>query len=139
MIWLNVGNSDVICDSIPLHSITTVNPGYTTLVFKQTGKKGKEACCFSIISKHRSLDLEADSEDVAKRWVEGLRALLKYSNVMNSSELLKVRKASSAKGVSKRKKETTKCIFFHSALTLFHLNQIAPRILFCAQRTPLED
>ena len=83
------GQTDVICDSIDLNSVVAVNPGFTTLVFKQTGPKGKEDCCFSVIGKERSLDLECNSADTARQWVEGLRALLKYAHILSPSELAK--------------------------------------------------
>lgn len=87
--WHKAGRLDVICDSIDLNSVVAINPGFTTLVFKQTGNKSKETNCFSIISKERSLDLEASNQDIARQWVEGLRALLKYGEIMTPSELRK--------------------------------------------------
>ncbi|GMH83032.1 hypothetical protein TL16_g09461 [Triparma laevis f. inornata] len=86
--WHKAGmSSETYCDHIDLNSVVAINPGFTTLVFKQTGNKAKEACCFSIIAKERSLDLECSSETIARQWIEGLRALMKYGNIMTPSEL----------------------------------------------------
>jgi len=85
--WHKAGRLDVVCDSIDLNSVVAINPGFTTLVFKQTGNRAKEANCFSIISNERSLDLEASNQDIARQWVEGLRALLKYGNILTPAEL----------------------------------------------------
>ena len=51
--WHKSGALDVICDQIALHSVLSVNPGFTTLVFKQTGPRGKEDCCFSVVGSER--------------------------------------------------------------------------------------
>ncbi|GMH98557.1 hypothetical protein TrST_g7057 [Triparma strigata] len=86
--WHKAGmNPDTYCDSIDLNSVVAINPGFTTLVFKQTGNRAKEPCCFSIIAKERSLDLECANEATARKWIEGLRALLKYGNILTPSEL----------------------------------------------------
>ena len=87
VMWHKAGKTDVYCDSIDLNTVVAINPGYTTLVFKQTGKKGMERNCFSIISSDRSLDLEAPSSEIARKWIEGLRALLKYGHILTPSEL----------------------------------------------------
>ena len=74
------------------------------MVFKQTGTKGNEAHCFSIIAHERSLDLEAPDRDVARRWVEGLRACLKYGNVMSPQMLAEVEAGQRRKETEKRNK-----------------------------------
>ena len=87
IIWLKPNELETICDSIDMNSVIAINPGHTTLVFKQTGNKSTEANCFSIIAKSRSLDLEADNRDTARQWIEGLRAMLKYGNILTPTEL----------------------------------------------------
>ena len=72
-----------------MNTIVSINPGYTTLVFKQTGTKNNDANCFSVISTLRSLDLEATSPKIAEQWVDGLRAYLKYGRILSQESLQK--------------------------------------------------
>mmetsp|Transcript_9069 Transcript_9069/g.18145 ORF Transcript_9069/g.18145 Transcript_9069/m.18145 type:complete len:314 (+) Transcript_9069:206-1147(+) len=85
--WHKPGALDVICDQIELHTVLSVNPGFTTLVFKQTGPRGKEDCCFSVVGSERSLDLECKNAETARKWVEAFRALLKYAPILSAAEL----------------------------------------------------
>ena len=110
VIWQKVGKEDVICDSIDLNSVIAVNPGHTTLVFKQTGNKKNERNCFSVIASERSLDLEASNSDVAREWVEALRAMLKYGNILSPAELREADRirAFKEKGEESRKEKALK-------------------------------
>jgi hypothetical protein len=81
-----------------------IHIGFTTLVFKQTGKKGKEKHCFSIISSDRSLDLEASSPETARLWCAGLRALLKYGNILTPAELKAADEREAAREVAEEKR-----------------------------------
>jgi len=74
------------------------------LTFKQTGKKEKEAMCFSIIAQERSLDLEAGSVEEARIWVEALRALMKYGNILSPAELREADKIRQMKETGEEKK-----------------------------------
>lgn len=87
IIWHKAGQSDVSCEGIMLNTVVAINPGYTTLVFKQTGTKGNDALCFSVVAHERSLDLEAPDRETARKWVEGLRAYIKYGNVLSPAML----------------------------------------------------
>lgn len=53
--------------------------GKTTPVLQRdTARKSKDYLCFSIVTKDRSLDLEAKSEQTKQQWVSGINLLLKY-------------------------------------------------------------
>ena len=87
IVWSKPGMKDVYCDSINLNTVLAINPGFTTNVLKMTGDKKKEANYFSVIAKERTLDLEASTPNLARQWVEGLRATLKYGTILSPTEL----------------------------------------------------
>lgn len=104
IVWQKPGKEDVLCDSIDLNTVMAVNPGHTTLTFKQTGKRDRESMCFSVIAKERSLDLEASSEEEARIWVEAMRALLKYGNILSPADLREADKVRLMKESGEEKK-----------------------------------
>lgn len=46
--------------------------GHTTAVFRRKGKPEREHVAFSIITVDRTLDLEAESEDVRNDWAQAV-------------------------------------------------------------------
>jgi hypothetical protein len=61
--------------SLPLGPNTKVLAGATTAVFLKHADRvrGRENCCFSVVSSDRTLDLEADSQGVRDAWVARLQ------------------------------------------------------------------
>ncbi|GMH67022.1 hypothetical protein TrRE_jg1505 [Triparma retinervis] len=62
-----------VCD------IQGVESGFRTSVFKKSGVEGKEGCCFSILTFERTLDFEAESEEICRQWVQALEKYLELS------------------------------------------------------------
>ncbi|GAB5371399.1 hypothetical protein AAMO2058_001576600 [Amorphochlora amoebiformis] len=55
---------------LSLKDITEIQLGKKTKVLKRsTARKAPEKCCFSLITKARNLDLQADNPDEAKLWI----------------------------------------------------------------------
>jgi len=56
--------------------IIAVASGHTTQVFQKTGKKGGPDLSFSIITKDRTLDLEAIAKNIRDDWVKAFNILV---------------------------------------------------------------
>lgn len=70
--------------SIPINSIKTVKTGISTDILKRTGKKRRAKRYFSIITDERTLDLEAQSEEMAE--FVGTRLTLLIIDLQKNSE-----------------------------------------------------
>ena len=56
----------------------TIVAGATTAVFRRTGVPGMDHCCFSIVTRERSLDLQTSSEEERDNWVLHLTSILAF-------------------------------------------------------------
>ncbi|GMH99650.1 hypothetical protein TrVE_jg1820 [Triparma verrucosa] len=72
---------------IEVSSIRRIDRGYKTAVFAATGVEGTSNLAFSIITSERTLDLEAESEQVRDEWCEALEKHLKHGLNMVDIEL----------------------------------------------------
>jgi len=74
----NGGEKDGI-DYIALDQLTDICIGKRTVVFQQAmAAKASDSCCFSLISKTHSWNLEATSNKQRKYWLLGMKSLLEY-------------------------------------------------------------
>lgn len=62
--------------SLPVAELQAVSVGMDTPAFQRSGRPGTEGLCFSVITKDRSLDLEASNERERGEWVDAVRALI---------------------------------------------------------------
>ncbi|GMH69830.1 hypothetical protein TL16_g05253, partial [Triparma laevis f. inornata] len=67
--------------------VKRIERGYKTTVFATTGEEGKSCFCFSIITSERTLDLEAESEEVRNEWCNALEKHLQHGLAMEDIEL----------------------------------------------------
>eukprot|EP00405_Crypthecodinium_cohnii_P043706 CAMPEP_0206581736 /NCGR_PEP_ID=MMETSP0325_2-20121206/34026_1 /ASSEMBLY_ACC=CAM_ASM_000347 /TAXON_ID=2866 /ORGANISM="Crypthecodinium cohnii, Strain Seligo" /LENGTH=342 /DNA_ID=CAMNT_0054088203 /DNA_START=227 /DNA_END=1255 /DNA_ORIENTATION=+ len=71
--WKANEKSKTYLGAIPLGKLQDVCLGLQTPVFRKVGEAQVQSkCCFSIVASYRTLDLEADSEEIANMWVSEL-------------------------------------------------------------------
>jgi hypothetical protein len=75
--WHAVGDTRRV-ESLPLASVLEVRPGQASEVFGRSGKAGRDAFCFSIVTTDRTLDLEADSKPIRDAWVTALKESIEF-------------------------------------------------------------
>ncbi len=79
-------NDAKIDGSVKFEEILRISQGFKTPVFAKTGVKGKELFCFSIITKLRTLDLEAETTELCYQWVQALNDVKKNGIVLPASD-----------------------------------------------------
>eukprot|EP00698_Gefionella_okellyi_P025620 TRINITY_DN9445_c0_g1_i1.p1 TRINITY_DN9445_c0_g1~~TRINITY_DN9445_c0_g1_i1.p1 ORF type:complete len:1511 (-),score=407.47 TRINITY_DN9445_c0_g1_i1:142-4404(-) len=90
--WCQAGkprSSTTASESFPLQSLRSIEVGHTTPVFARTGRPETAQCCFSLVGEKRTLDLEADSMQVALNWSFSLKAVLRLWSVEERLDLFK--------------------------------------------------
>jgi hypothetical protein len=74
-------------DAIQFKDIINVVAGAETQVFKRQRKAVDVACCFSVVTKKRTLDLVTSNTTERDLWVEGLRAVRKFGSILTDEKL----------------------------------------------------
>jgi len=77
-----------------VYNIRSIDKGRVTpaLKRKKFGKHlTKDDCCFAIIGRERTVDIECDNHEDRDKWVHALRILVQYNSVRGEQTQLKSR------------------------------------------------
>ena len=83
--WHKVDNQSRV-ENLPIVDVISIKVGQETDVFRRSGDPEKKDLCFSIVTKTRTLDLEAETRDMRDQWVNALTVVVEYLKAMSPEE-----------------------------------------------------